>query len=221
MSPPLSPRRCTRGYLVLEGLVLFGGVPAVLFVLRSSLSHLIIPVLVIFGLFCGGVLWTDPSFDRSHLWGDFPSRSDLRSVVLRLAVGGSVVTLGVGIWSPDLLLSFPQKRPYVWAALMVVYPLWSVYPQEVIFRAFLFHRYHALLPSPVAKVVGSTVAFGWGHVLFGNWTAPLLSAAGGLLFATTYARTRSLRLAAVEHALWGGYVFTVGLGRYFYSGALG
>jgi membrane protease YdiL (CAAX protease family) len=185
------------------------------------LSHLVIPILVVFGIFCGAILWRDPQFDRERLWGEMPGGRPLRRVLLRWALGAAAVTGLVAMTAPELLLSFPRSRPGIWAAIMVVYPLLSVYPQEIIFRAFLFHRYRSLLRSPAAQVAASTLAFGWGHVLFGNWTAPLLSTAGGLLFATTYARTGSLRLAAVEHALWGGFVFTVGLGRYFYSGGLG
>jgi uncharacterized protein len=39
--------------------------------------------------------------------------------------------------------------------------------------------------------------------------------ASGLLFALRYAVTRSLRAVYLEHTLWGGLVFTVGLGRFF------
>jgi uncharacterized protein len=56
------------------------------------------------------------------------------------------------------------------------------------------------------------------HLLFGNVAAPLLSIPAGYLFSHTYARTRSLPAAAVEHALYGNIVFTVGLGLYFYRG---
>jgi hypothetical protein len=46
-----------------------------------------------------------------------------------------------------------------------------------------------------------------------------LSALAGLLLTSTYARSRSTLLVAVEHALYGDFVFSVGLGALFYSGA--
>jgi hypothetical protein len=56
------------------------------------------------------------------------------------------------------------------------------------------------------------------HIIFGNVIAPLLTIPGGYLFCRTYARTGSLPAAAIEHAVYGDIVFTVGLGVYFYNG---
>jgi hypothetical protein len=39
------------------------------------------------------------------------------------------------------------------------------------------------------------------------------------MFAGDYARRRSLGLACLEHGLYGCLIFTIGLGRYFYTGA--
>jgi hypothetical protein len=39
---------------------------------------------------------------------------------------------------------------------------------------------------------------------------------GGTLFAFTYHRTRSLLACSVEHALYGCFVFTIGLEQLFY-----
>ena len=40
------------------------------------------------------------------------------------------------------------------------------------------------------------------------------------LFARTYAGSRSFLQAVVEHSLWGNFIFTIGLGWYFYGGAI-
>jgi membrane protease YdiL (CAAX protease family) len=57
-------------------------------------------------------------------------------------------------------------------------------------------------------------------VLFRNWIAPTLGFAGGVLFAWTYERTRSSLVAAIQHAACGCWLFTTGLGWYFYHGAV-
>ena len=98
-------------------------------------------------------------------------------------------------------------------------PLLSVVPQEIIFRRYLFTRFETIF-TPAMMVLVSGLGFGFAHVVFGNWVAPLLCAIGGIMFAQTYARTRSLALVSLEHALYGNFVFTVGLGRYFYHGAV-
>jgi membrane protease YdiL (CAAX protease family) len=102
---------------------------------------------------------------------------------------------------------------------MIFYPLVSVYPQEVVFRAFVLERYAPVLGSGWAAVGASAAAFGFVHIIFGHVISVVLSFLGGLLFAYRYRRSRSLLAAAIEHSLYGQLIFTVGLGAYFYHGA--
>jgi len=53
-----------------------------------------------------------------------------------------------------------------------------------------------------------------------NWVATLLAAIGGLVFAVIYRRSGSLLQFALEHSLWGAFLFTLGMGVYFYGGSL-
>ena len=115
----------------------------------------------------------------------------------------------------------PVTRPGLWAVILVLYPVVSVYPQELVYRVWFFHRYRPALGGEGPALLASALAFGWVHVIFGNGLAVGLAAAGGLLLAETYRRTRSLTLVSVEHALYGQLVFTVGLGEFFYHGRLG
>ena len=43
---------------------------------------------------------------------------------------------------------------------------------------------------------------------------------GGLLFANTYNKHRSLLLVSIEHGLYGNTLFFIGLGWYFWGGSL-
>jgi hypothetical protein len=122
---------------------------------------------------------------------------------------------------PDALFQFARERTRTWAMVMLLYPILSVVPQEVIFRTYLFARFRTLLRPPVVMLLVSGIGFGFAHIVFDNWVAPTLCAIGGLYFAHTYQKTRSLALVSLEHALYGNMMFTVGLGRYFYHGAVG
>jgi len=102
---------------------------------------------------------------------------------------------------------------------MLLYPLLSVYPQELIYRAFCFHRYQPLFGSGWVMVLVSALAFGFVHIIFGNWLAVGLCVIGGFLFALTYESSGSLLLACLDHAIFGNFIFTVGLGRFFYHGS--
>jgi membrane protease YdiL (CAAX protease family) len=104
---------------------------------------------------------------------------------------------------------------------MILYPLLSVYPQELIFRTFFFHRYRQIFRQSWVLILASGLSFGLAHLFFANWIAPTLTLLGGLQFARTYDRTNSTLQAAIEHGLWGDLIFTIGLGWYFYGGSIG
>jgi len=208
-----------------EFVLLFFGVP-LLYVFRALPLRTVIPVLILFSLACLALLLRDRSFDRRRLWNgaDFGKRL-VRVLAVYLVAGAALLALVLVLdrnraaqGKPELFLSFVKRSTVGWMIVMSLYPLLSVYPQELIFRAFLFHRYRALFPEPWMQVCASAVAFGFVHVLFRNWVAVVLSALGGFLFARTYRRTDSLLMSGVEHALYGDLIFTVGLGTFFYHG---
>lgn len=217
---PLVPstRRCL--YLSVEFILLFVGLPVLLYTQRHVLSGMIAPILLFLAAGCAALLWFDQAFDRRHLWNRNAFRQHVERTLRWFVPGAGLVAVAVGVLRPDLLMTFPRIHTEVWMAIMITYPIVSVYPQEVIFRAFLFHRYHALFPGRRAKIAASSAAFGLAHIVFANWAAPLMTTVIGVQFARTYAKSDSTLQAALEHVLWGCFAFTVGLGWYVYSGAI-
>lgn len=209
-----------RLYLALELSTVFLIVPILLFLARHSFLRFIIPTLLLAAALCLLVLWRDPTFDRTRLWNSKHLGRHLRRTLLVFLPAAAAIALLVALSAPASLLQLPRERPRLWVQVLLFYPLLSVYPQEIIFRAFFFHRYSALFLRPRLEIVASAVAFGLAHLFFGNWIALLLSTCGGLLFAATYQRSNSTLAAFLEHSLWGDFVFTVGLGWYFYGGSI-
>ncbi|PEN13593.1 CPBP family intramembrane metalloprotease [Longibacter salinarum] len=218
---PFVPETNSRLYLLVEFLALFAGLPLLLFTQRHTLEGLIAPTLLFLAAGCTLLLWYDRGFDRTRLWNRQRFKRRFVRAVGIFIPGAAVVVVALGVLRPDLLLTFPQEYPKVWVAIMVTYPFVSVYPQEVIFRAFLFHRYDALFQQNWSKIVASGAAFGLAHIIFANWVAPLMTAASGVWFARTYSRTGSTLQVSIEHGIWGCFAFTIGLGWYVYSGAIG
>ena len=105
--------------------------------------------------------------------------------------------------------------PFGAVAVFLMLAVWRFAP-----ALFLFHRYGGLFGGGLGVVMASAVAFGFLHVVLRNGWAVGLSALAGLLFAARYWQTGSLFVSAFEHALYGGLIFTSGLGRFFYSGAV-
>ncbi|WP_437518606.1 CPBP family intramembrane glutamic endopeptidase [Sorangium sp. So ce1099] len=207
--PPGAPLR------LLEALLLYVGGPVLLtFGLHPP------PVLAALWLALAlslVLLLRDPRFDRGSLLRPMP-RPELARVLLRFVVIAAAATLAGALAAPERLFGFVRERPGIWALVMVGYPIFSVVPQGLLYRALLFHRYGAILPAPPALVGG--LLFGFGHIAFRNWVALALTSVFGVLFARTYLRTGSLPLSCLEHALYGCFAFSVGLGEFLYSGAI-
>jgi len=203
--------------LSLEFSALFVGVPLLIY--YRILPNFPIPYLLFAALAAFLVLRSDPSFDFSHLTSWSNTRSHLLPLLLRDAVLLVLLGLAVRLFAPQLLFSLIKGAPRFWLLIMFFYPLLSVYPQELIYRAFFFHRYQPLFGSGILLILASALAFGFVHIIFGNWLAVALCILGGLLFSFTYQHTGSLLFTCVDHSIFGNFLFTIGLGQFFYHGS--
>ena len=210
----------SRAWLIAEFLAIYIVFPCFMFVFRRDLGSFVVPILVVTGTACWAVLRRDGRFNRSRLWSPAAMGRSMKLICIRFAVGATILAFLVWHYAPERLLDLPREHPLVWLAVLVIYPIFSVYPQEIIFRTFLFHRYGPLFGRTRTMIVVSALVFGLAHLFLANWIAPVLSTIGGVLFAMTYARSRSTLQSAIEHGLWGDFLFTLGLGLYFYGGAV-
>ncbi len=207
-----------RASLLIEFLLLFVALPLGY---RFSPRPLpAIPILWLAALYCYWQLRRDPTFTTALLWNPQPLPAQLSSILTLFLIGAALLALAVRLFFPHLLFSFVRSHPVFWAAVMILYPVLSVYPQSIIYRAFLMHRYATLLPSQTALILLSAAAFAFMHLIFRNPLAVTLTFFGGLLFAWRYAATGSLLTSSLEHALYGCWLFTIGLGQYFYHGRI-
>lgn len=148
-------------------------------------------------------------------------RAALRHIAARFVACAGVLALAMIVWMPERLFDWPREKPMLWLVVVLLYPLLSAYPQEVLYRRYFFQRYAPLFRSRAQVAVASALLFAWMHVIFRNEAALVLTLFGGAMFAHTYGRTGSVRLASLEHALYGILVFTIGLGNTIYHGSVG
>jgi len=208
----------TKSLLTLEFVLLFVAMPTGFRFFAGRLSP--IPALWAAALYCYLILRSSQGFNRQQLWNSAPLPGSLGSMLLGFAVAATLVALAVWMWRPQALFGFVRTRPLFWALVMLLYPVFSVYPQGIIYRAFMFERYRVLFPSVAWMILISAAAFAFSHIVFRNPWSVALTFVGGLLFAWRYQRTDSLLVSSLEHALYGCYMFTVGLGGLFYHGAV-
>ncbi len=205
-----------------ELLLLGAGFPVLFFFVGNRpLVHIVLWIVALLALFW---LQRQPGFSWRRLWhgvwleeGKVPRRLwTFRSA--RFAVA-TVACLAILLaLDPSRLFWLPRNRPLWMPVMMVLYPLLSVLPQEIVYRSYFFERFRPILNNKTLMVLASAGMFGFVHVIFHNWVAPSLSLLGGLMFAASYARDKSLKWVAIEHALYGCMIFTVGIGTYFFYG---
>jgi uncharacterized protein len=212
-----SPSR--KVWLALELALIFIGAPiAMREAVHGAHIPLFLALLPVFAL-AVALLLADPTFRlRAELRRGF-SGWQLLSILAVFGVAGGAVTYWVWLIHPQWYLEFPKNRPELWARIMLLYPLASVAVQELVYRTFYFHRYGPLFGRQRwLGILLNGVLFGFGHIVIGTTFAILGTFATGTLFALRYSATRSFWAVFLEHTLWGWLVFTVGLGRFFFTG---
>lgn len=137
---------------------------------------------------------------------------------------GFTIFAALGCWAtiqitaPQAWLLLPRVSPELWLLIMLLYPVFSALPQELVFRPLFFRRYGVLLPARNIAIVLNAMLFSLAHLMYWSWTVAILTFVAGLFFAWAYEVRRDFALAALLHAIAGNMVFTAGLGVYFYSG---
>lgn len=164
------------------------------------------------------LLWRTGGFDWRSLvrgWRQVPW-GEVVLVALAVLVFGAalIVTL-----RPDALFAMPRQRPQLMLVIWALYPLLSALPQELVFRALFFHRYGALLPPGRPALAINAAVFSLAHLMYWSPIVAVMTFVGGWVFARAY-RAHGFPAVWVLHAVAGNVIFAVGLGVWFYSGAV-
>jgi membrane protease YdiL (CAAX protease family) len=201
-----------RTLLWTEMLVLFVGIPLLHFfkllpfhfiVTMVALSVIAVTYIYRHPKVSNKVFGLNGLNDWPYLWGLFAL----------FAIGS---TLFVCLTTPEQLFIMPRQEPLRWLAVMGFYPVFSGITQELLFRGFFMERYKHLFASPYMLIFVNGVLFGLAHLMFGHWLTVFLSTLGGFIYAGLYYRYKSILIASIVHGLIGNWIFTVGLGQYFY-----
>ncbi len=202
-------------YLAAEFIFLFFGLPSLIF-MNPQFKYKIV-VLLAATLLIFLVLYFDKSFDRKEFTRVGEIKKYLPKIFLR-SLFVFVFMLGLTWYvKPENLFFILKRIPILWFVIMFFYPILSAYPQEVLFRTFQFHRYKSLVKNETTMIILSTISFSFLHIVYHNYYAVILTLAAGYIFTKTYRENKSLVAVAIEHAIYGNIVFTVGFGEYFYK----
>lgn len=208
-----------RPLLIVEFLLLCIAVPG--FIIFGRHAQYLFSFLWMATIYACLILYLHHQEAFRNLWGwRAVNWANLRPILIRWWLACIGMALFLYFYEPSLMFGLVQRNPDILPFLLLGYPILSALPQELVFCNFFFARYAALFGNGRWLVLASALTFAYAHVLYINPVAPLLSFLGGLIFARTFMQHRSLALVTIEHALYGNALFIIGLGRYFYSGAV-
>ncbi|MCQ8881787.1 CPBP family glutamic-type intramembrane protease [Pseudoalteromonas shioyasakiensis] len=199
-------------YRWFEFTLIFVSLPLLGFFLRAYLANWLIPALIILMIVCGMLLLSDPHFKRFRLTSLGQFSAVKRRLFSFFFLGALFSGMFYGIMNQENWFSLPRNSFNDWLMLLLLYPILSVMPQELIFRTYFFHRYKRIMPSKTVRIIVSASVFALAHIVYANVLAVLLAFLGGLLFSYTYSQSRSTFVCVIEHSLWGLWMFTLGLG---------
>ena len=140
-------------------------------------------------------------------WRLFWERTALKFLVLAI-----LTTLFVRFSEKANLFEVFENKPRLWFVMVLIYTVFSVYPQELIYRTLYFQRYESLFKNKLLFIVLNAIVFSMAHLFFRNTLVHILTFIGGIIFALTYNKTRSTVMVSIEHAIYGCWLFTVGMG---------
>ncbi len=201
-----------RGRLWVEFVALFFGVPVAIAAILPASS--MFPVLFAATALGVVLLHRTPGFAWSELRGrvDWRVVAGFAAVTLACAFVVSWVTTG------GRPFAFAAANPGLMVAILILYPVLSALPQELVFRPLFFRRYGPILPDGAAGLILNAAVFSFAHLMYWSWIVTAMTFAGGLAFAWAYRVRGSFPLAVVLHGVAGPILFLLGLGMFFYSG---
>lgn len=136
-----------------------------------------------------------------------------KPIVLQFLVFAISSTILMYYLNNENLFIVLRKNWIMWLSITFFYATFSVYPQEFLYRTFFFKRYTTLFKNTTVLIIFNAAIFSLAHIAFNNILVSILTFIGGILFAFTYHKSKSLLFTSVEHALYGSWLFTLGMGE--------
>ena len=200
----------SRSYKLIELISLFLIFPIVLAL------HIPLVAKIGFAVFgIGYCVWLSIKFKLIATASLF--RLDLKPHLLRMGAIFSVIIVSsllfIYLLHAEDLFYIVIKKPLLWLTIMVFYAVFSVFPQELLYRSFFFNRYDGLFKNSNYLLIINIMVFPLAHLFFNNPMVLLVTLIGGVFFTLTYNKSKSVLLTSIEHAIYGNWLFTVGMGE--------
>lgn len=150
-------------WLAIEIALIFIGIP-ILLTEQSRIVHpsmIVLPLLILLIL----ALRKQPDFKLKDLIKlNIPKQDWLKHLGL-VALAWLSLLAYTWLVEPENVFNLPKKNLRVWLIIITLYPLFSAYGQEVIFRLFMHLRYRPLLGDRHVFIIASATLFSFAHII--------------------------------------------------------
>lgn len=136
-----------------------------------------------------------------------------KRIVVTFLVIVLVTTLFIWFTDKSVLFYVPKNHPILLCTIIPIYTLLSAWPQELLYRTFFYKRYAQIFRSKTMFVFVNATVFMLAHLFFKNYMVLLITFVGGIIFSLTYLKFKSTALVTFEHALYGNWIYAVGMGQ--------
>lgn len=199
-----------RNLLILELVVLFIGMPLVLLLpIHPGFKVGIILMAIIYAIRVS----VKQRLVKTYALYQLGESSHVKMVILRFIL---LIILTVGfmlLYHEESLFIVAKKNIGMLIGISLFYSLFSVYPQEFLYRSFFYARYNELFNRKAVLIFCNALIFSLAHIAFKNGLVLFMTFIGGIVFSLTYFKTKSLMWTSIEHAIYGCWLFAVGMGE--------
>ena len=193
----------------LEFFFIFLALPSIIFFLNSTIF--VFAALYLVFILALVVLY----FDKTFLFFSLKKKIDWKFVAIFTVIFLCLSFIYILMIDKNLLFIFPKTNFKLWLLVVFIYPFLSVIPQELIYRVLFFQRYFPNINNFYFSMLINLIVFSYGHLVFNNVHAIIITAIVSPIFAFAYLK-KSFLTCVILHSLGGQIIFTLGLGRYFY-----
>ncbi|APZ45724.1 CAAX protease family protein [Polaribacter reichenbachii] len=143
------------------------------------------------------------------------NKKAILEIAIRFIIIALLTTLVLYYQDKEQLFNVMLNKPDLWLKFSGIYILFSVIPQELIYRTYFVKRYQKLIEKKGLFILINALLFSFAHIWFQSFTVLAFTFVGSLLFTTTYLKTKSTWLVILEHSIYGVWLYTVGFGELF------
>ena len=195
--------------LKIEFFLIFIFLPIILFFIPET--KLVFTTLYIVFFFSLWKIKKDNTFNFSTL----KNKPDWKFIFLYFLIFSLLGFFYTFFADKSLFFIFPKENPKVWLLVIILYPIFSVIPQEFIYRVFFLQRYKNILSKNLLmNYFINSLVFSYAHIVFQNYHAVIITALVSPIFYYSYEK-KSFSTCILVHSIGGLLIFTYGLGKFF------